>query len=629
MAKDFFSWWMKNRKKDADLINKQQYTVNGKDFSDVGVDNTKYNFDVLAAELGIYPTFIGSSSVGGYGSTYGGYFSFQGGSGTYPLFGMHSICRLYRWMCADADIRWAVDEITNEMISTNENDKIVDLNLDDLEISDSIKDKMRDEFENILNMMDFKNTAHFHCSNFYMDGRCFYKLDIDKKNLKKGITKIKLISPFDVVGYFDRNFTSMSPGATEKLKMASGYILSENVYNNIQFTGLTRRTPSKNISEYIAVPDDLIIYQHSGVVDWKYNMPTSYLQFALKTVNQLRSLKDAMIIYRMTRAPERFVFNVEVGKMQHSKAEQYVRNVSDRLKETIMYDQDTGAFKDKNDKLSIYKDWYFPKVNGQGTTVDTIQAGQMMGQVEEIEYLQKVLFRQLYIPFSRYFQESSFRFDNNGEMERSEIKFFKHVKKLQIQYNSIFYDMLKRQLSFKNIVSEKDFDEYKKAINIVWGAENVYNSEKNTALIRKVSSTLSDLSYHDGKYVSRRWIYENVLGMDEKEQKEIEKQIEKDLVKNSYLERVKNGEIKFDKKGNELVEDPMTGKLITKEEAALQPPVQLPNDNQQPNELGQNPNPEENPEDIPLANQLPNEEIEKAWNDNEYVSDDEEKLKGK
>jgi hypothetical protein len=259
-----------------------------------------------------------------------------------------------------------------------------------------------------------------------------------------------------------------------------------------------------------------------------------------------------MVIYRMTRAPERFVFNVEVGRMQPSKAENYVTQVANRLKQTISYNPDTGEFKDVNDSLQIYKDWYFPKVDGKGTDVSVLQSGSMIGQLEEVTAFQKMLFRQLFVPYERFDQDSAImRFDSTGEMERMEIKFYKFIRKQQIQFNGIFYDLLKRQLAFKKIVDEKKFKEFLPDMNLVWGTDNVYNSNKVMGLMDRQARMLNTYESLIGKYhITEDWVVKKVMNMTEDEMKENDKNIEENLKKSQWIQAIKDGRIVYDKEGN-------------------------------------------------------------------------------
>jgi hypothetical protein len=543
---NFLSWFNRNNKKE----NKEKSDI--KNFSDVGIDSSQTNYDIAASTMGIFPTIVGSNSIAGFGGSYGGYFSFQGAAGTFPMYGMHSLCRLYQWMAQDPDVRYAVDEIINEATTPAIGDDIISINLDEIEMPDKLKEKITEEFKNVLNIMDFKNKAHFHFGSFYINGRVFFKLDINPDNIKEGIKAVKLINPFDIISYFDKDNVVFRDPTNIDLKFKEGYILTENAFRGPQYLGLIRPKVAKGMNNYIAVPSDLIIYQHSGLVDWRFNIPISYLQLVLKTLNQLRTLRDAMVIYRMTRAPERFVFNVEVGKMQANKAENYVSQVANRLKQTISYNPETGEFKDVNDSLQIYKDWFFPKVDGHGTEVNVLQSGNMIGQLEEVTAFQKMLFRQLFVPYSRFDEDSGMmRFDATGDIERMEIKFYKFIKKQQIQFNTIFFEILKRQLSFKGIIDSEKFDEYKSKIDFIWGSDNIYNKNKVFGLMTREARMLNEYENLIGKFhITEDWVVKNILGFTDEETKEFDKNIEDDLIRAAWLDAIKTGRVVFDKEGN-------------------------------------------------------------------------------
>ncbi len=556
-----FSNWFKKVKDKEDFDER-------KDYSNIGSDSTNQNYDLSAAGAGVIPNILGTNAYGTFGSSYGGYFTSQGAN-TYPLWGMHSMARMYQWMSQDPDIRFAVDEISNEATMTKSGEDIVYLKMDKLEIGEDTKKKIEESFQKVLNLMDFNNTAHYHFSSFYINGRVFYKADIDKDHIDKGITAIKQIIPFDVIAYFDNEYHSLPSKVMDRLTIKEGYILTEDSFRNSQGIGLSRSFRDglkKTSNEFIAVPKELIIYQHSGLVDWRYNIPISYLHLVLKTLNQVRTLMDAMIIYRMTRAPERYVFNVEVGQMQTTKVEEYIAKVANRLKQNIMYDPETGKIKDENDKLSIYKDWFFPQVNGTGTDVDVLQAGNMIGQLEEIEAMQKILFRQLFIPYNRYTQEgSTVNFGNASEIEHSEMKFHRHIQKLQKQYNSVLFDLLRLELSLSGKMDFEKFEEIKSDINIVWDSENIYQETKEIGILNRRAEALREFEAYSGRFgITDKWIAETILDIDEDDYKERLKETKEELIRSSYIDQIKNGEIKFDEKGHKMIK--IDGEFYTEEE---------------------------------------------------------------
>jgi len=567
MAINFPNWFNTFKRKSPAIGPENVYNpvVTTRDYSDVGVDSSFQKGDMLAATGLSYPTVVGSNSVTSMGGFFGGYFSFSGWQGSFPLHVMHSLVRLYLWMGQDPDIRYAIDEIVNEAVSTAYNNDIVKIDLDSVEMPKSIKERISDEFGGILDMMEFKRKSYYHFSDFYTNGRIFYKLDVSKKNAKAGIKGIKNLSPFDVIAYFDGQNNVFRDPESVKIDFKRGYVLTENAFRNAYYLGMTNPavaagTPRMS-NYYVAVPEELVVYQHTGLSDWRSNVPISYLHLVLRTLNQLRNLRDAMIIYRMTRAPERFVFNVEVGKMQAARAQQYVAEVASKLKQTISYVPETGQFKDMEEKLQIYKDWYFPKVDGKGTDVDVLQSGNMQGQLEEVQAIRKDLFMQLFIPPNRYIDDHSMmNFGSMGDMEKSEVKFFKFISRLQLQYSSVFYDMLRMQLSMKNIMTAKEFDKIKGSIKFSWGSENVYSEARNFAVMQRKASVLGQFENYIGSYgISEDWITKNVMGFTDEEIKDNESTVLDSMKKKNYRDRIKNGQILFDENGKEIKDPYGTG----------------------------------------------------------------------
>jgi len=557
---NFSSWFGRKENRTSFDSPENLYDPIKKDYSSVGIDSTYNRTDMLAATGMSFPTVVGSNSVAGMTGFYGGYFNFSGWQGSFPFYAMHALSRLYLWMAQDPDIRYGVDEIVNEAVITSYKNNVIDLNLDDLEIPEKFKAKILNEWDTVIKLMNFNNTAHFHIEDFYVNGRAFYKVDINKDKINQGIKKIKQISCFDMIAYFDAYNNVFKDPEGMNLNFKEGYVMTENAFRNAYYLGLTNPNMimTRNQNYYVAVPAELIVYQHSGLIDWRSNVPISYLHLVMKTLNQLRNLRDAMIIYRMTRAPERFVFNVEVGKMQAQKAENYVAEVANRLKQTMVYNPETGQFKDSEEKLQIYKDWYFPKVDGKGTEVDVLQAGNMIGQLEEVESIQKTLFRQMFIPPNRYFDDNArINFGNEGEIEKMEVKFYKFVKKIQIQYGTIMFNLLKKQLAYKNIVTEKEFTKHlMPSMKLDWGTDNAFNEAQTTSMLKRKANTLSAFDNYVGKYgISQSWVTKKVMGFTDEEIKENEENLVKELKRQNYLDQIKNGLLKFDENGAEVKQD--------------------------------------------------------------------------
>jgi hypothetical protein len=432
----------------------------------------------------------------------------------------------YRAMTVNPEIQQAVDEIVNEAIAIDSHDKVVNLVLDDVNISDKVKEKILEEFEHILSLLDFSNNGYEIFYKFYVDGRLNYHVIIDEKDIKKGITELRYLDPRKI-----RLIREMQPepikdqGSNLTLKRIRKeyYMYSESGF------GASKVADFSGSVKGLRIAKDSIIRVTSGLLNENNSVVLSHLHKSIKSLNQLRILEDATVIYTMTRAPDRRVFYVDVGNLPKAKAEQYLHDMMARHKNRVTYDPATGEIRDDRKMMTMTEDFWFPRREGnRSTEVDTLSGGTGLGEDRNLPYFQSKLYKSLNVPVARLQPETMYSFGRMSEVTREELKFSMFIRRLRARFSILFDRCLERQLVLKGIIAPDEWKEIQDKIRYDFVKNNYFEELKEAEILREKLSTLRDIEEHVGKYFSREWIVKNVLYMPDEQWKEIQKQIKKE-----------------------------------------------------------------------------------------------------
>jgi len=421
----------------------------------------------------------------------------------------------YREMSMQPEIETAIDEIINEAIVNDYKDKGIDLNLDDLKQPDQIKKKIQEEFDHILKLLDFSNMGHDLFRRYYIDGRLFYHIIIDDKRPTLGIQELRYIDPRKIRKIREIQKTREPKTGMEIIKRQNEYYL----YNERGVIGA-----HSNLGAKIAL--DSVVNVNSGLMDAKRAMVLSYLHKAIKPLNQVRMVEDATVIYRLSRAPERRVFYVDVGNMPTIKAEQYLKDVMTKYRNKLVYDSSTGEIKDDRKHLSMLEDFWLARREGsKGTEITTLQGGMNLGELEDVKYFEKKLYKSLGVPSSRLEPSQGFSLGRTTEITRDEIKFGKFVNRLRNKFSTLFDDLLRVQLVLKRICTEEEWREFKEDVWYDFKKDNNFEELKEAELLNNRLGILQLIDPYVGRYYSMEWVKKNVLQLDDEEIEEINKQI--------------------------------------------------------------------------------------------------------
>ena len=428
----------------------------------------------------------------------------------------------YREMSMQPEIEGAIDDIVNEAIVNEDKGNGVEINTDELKQSDQIKKKIRDEFEYILKLLNFGNMGHDIFRRWYVDGRMFYHVIIDDKSPQKGIQELRYIDPRRIRKIREIQKTKDTNTGMEIIKRMNEYYL----YNERGVIGA-----HSNLGTKIAV--DSVVNINSGLMDSKRAMVLSYLHKAIKPLNQLRMVEDATVIYRLSRAPERRVFYVDVGNMPTIKAEQYLRDIMVKYRNKLVYDSTTGEIKDDRKHLSMLEDFWLPRrEGGKGTEITTLPGGQNLGELEDVKYFEKKLYKSLGVPISRLEPAQGFSLGRTSEVTRDELKFNKFVGRLRNKFSILFDDLLRVQLVLKKVCSEEEWKEFKENIYYDFIKDNNFTELKEAELLLNRMGVLQMVDPYVGRYYSKEWVRRNVLMMKDDEIEEIDEQIAQEQAEN-------------------------------------------------------------------------------------------------
>jgi len=417
----------------------------------------------------------------------------------------------YREMAMQPELETAIDDIVNEAIVHDVTGKSVTIILDDLELPDKIKDVIREEFQNVLQLLDFSNFGSDVFRNWYIDGRLYYQVLIDEKQPRLGIQELLYIDPRKIkkVKVVDKKKDPRT-----SIEVING-ISEFYVYNDKASTqGQTVISSPTDASVKIAA--DAIINVNSGLLDAKRNMVLSYLHKSIKPLNQLRMVEDAVVIYRLSRAPERRVFYIDVGNMPKIKAEQYLRDIMTKFRNKVVYDSTTGEVKDDRKFMSMMEDFWIPRRGeGKSTEITTLPPGQQLGEMGDVKYFEEKLYKSLNVPVSRLLPQTGFSLGRSTEITRDELKFNKFVERLRSKFSLLFDELMKRQLALKGICSVDEWEELKEKIHYDFLKDNNFTELKEAELLATRLQLMQQIDPYVGVYFSKGWIRKHVLNFDE------------------------------------------------------------------------------------------------------------------
>jgi len=433
----------------------------------------------------------------------------------------------YRSMAMQPEISQAIDDVVNEAISVDTNDRVVDISLGETDLSDKIKKAIVKEFDNVLALFDFTNNSYDMFQKFYVDGRLNYHIIIDPEDVKKGVIELRYVDPrkLKLIREVDKKQKDPHSGIPVKKIKNEYYMYSESGFQNTTTGGSS--APASSTSG-IKISKDAIARVTSGLMNENNSLVLSHLHPASKALNQLRMLEDAVIIYTLTRAPERRIFYIDVGNLPKNKAEQYLRDMMARHKNKLQYNSESGQITDSRKMLTMTEDFWFPRRGGEKSTeVDTLAGGNAPGlsSNENLEYFQRKLFKALKVPLSRLEPEAMASFGRTSEITRDELKFGKFIRRIRNRFSWVFSMVLEKQLVLKGILTPEEFNEIKNDIRYDFVKDNYFEELKESEILRERLNTLRDISDYTGKYFSHQWITANVLQMSEEQQQTMEDQI--------------------------------------------------------------------------------------------------------
>ena len=451
--------------------------------------------------------------AGGY---YGQYVDLDGNFKT-----EYDMVKKYRVMAMHPEVDSAIEDIIQEAIVTDQNDSPVQIELSNLEVSESVKNLIRTEFDYIKRLIGFDTKAHEMFRRWYIDGRLYYHKVIDLNKPQDGILELRYIDPQKIKKV--RQINKNPKNTEEFMKLDFGKIDEYFLYNP---KGLNNTSANSGIR----IAKDAISYVTSGIMDTNKNIVLSYLHKAIKVLNQLQMIEDSLVIYRISRAPERRIFYIDVGNLPKVKAEQYLREVMGRYRNKMVYDANTGEIRDDRKYMSMMEDFWLPRrEGGRGTEITTLPGGQNLGELTDVQYFQTKLYKALNVPAGRLDSTTSFNLGRSSEITRDELKFTKFVGKLRKKFSDIFQDTLKTQLILKGVIAPEDWEDMKEHIQYDYLYDNHFTELKNLEMMNEKLQILAQMDPYVGKYFSTDYIRKEVLGQTEKQMEEMDAEMAGDI----------------------------------------------------------------------------------------------------
>jgi len=459
----------------------------------------------------------GAFEVAGSGGAYGTYVDLEGAAKNEL-----DLIKKYREMATFPECDQAVDDVINEAVVANREESPVSISLEKSHLSDNIKESIKEEFAELIRLLDFRRVGYELFRKWYVDGRLFFHIIIDNKNPKRGVLELRPIDPLKIKKVRQAKIVEGPEGTQLDTSGFQEYYL----FNE---KGISDRGGGTTIQ----IADDSISYVHSGVLDPDRKLVLSHLHKAIKPLNQLRMLEDAVVIYRISRAPERRIFYIDVGNLPKIKAEQYLRDIMSKYKNKLVYDSNTGEIKDERKHMSMLEDYWLPRrEGGRGTEISTLPGGENLGELADVDYFKTKLYKALNVPPSRLEQDSGFILGRAEEISRDEVKFTRFIERLRARFNILFNDLLEKQLLLKGIVSSQDWLVIKDAIIYEWQSDSHFAELQQATMMReRLGLLVNDMGYRDevvGKFFSQEYINKHILKLTQEEIDDMKIQMEKE-----------------------------------------------------------------------------------------------------
>ena len=456
----------------------------------------------------------GALEVGPTGNAYGTYVDLEG----YAKNELELI-RKYREMATYPECDQAIDDVVNEAIVTNREESTVSISLEKSNLSDDIREKIKYEFAELVRLLDFRKIGYEMFRKWYVDGRLYFHIIIDTKNPKRGILELRPIDPLKIKKIRQPKITQGREGAEID---TSGF----QEYYMFNERGITQTSGGTTVQ----ISGDSISYVHSGVLDPDRKLVLSHLHKAIKPLNQLRMIEDAVVIYRISRAPERRIFYIDVGNLPKIKAEQYLRDIMNKYKNKLVYDSNSGEIKDERKHMSMLEDYWLPRrEGGRGTEISTLPGGENLGELADVEYFKTKLYKALNVPPSRLEQDSGFILGRAEEISRDEVKFTRFIERLRARFNHLFNDLLEKQLLLKGVVSSQDWLVIKDQVIYQWQTDSHFAELQQATMMReRLGMLVNDMGYRDevvGKFFSQEYVNKHILKLTQEEIDDMKEQI--------------------------------------------------------------------------------------------------------
>ena len=449
---------------------------------------------------------------------YDGSYNFETGGvfGTYVDFSgavrdENSALAMYRTMALYPEVDSAIEDIVNEAIVIDEDRRPIKLDLDRVDVSETIKNKIYEEFDTILKLLDFGKKSHELFRRWYIDAKLFYHIVIDKTDPRRGIQDLRAIDPL--------NIKKVKKVLRDKEKLGTSHI--PRVTGTDEFfvyTNTDKKSMYQTPASGIKISTDSICYCHSGIIDANTKRVVGYLQKAIRPLNMLRQIEDAVVVYRISRAPERRIFYIDVGNLPKQKAEQYLRSLMNRYRSKLVYDQNTGEARDDRRHMSMLEDYWLPRrEGGRGTEISTLPGGQNLGEMTDVEYLLRKVYNALNVPITRMMPQDGFNLGRSAEITRDEVTFYKFIERLRMKFSLMFLQLLRVQLILKGVMTEEEWNTIQSDVFFVFAKDSYFNEMKEGEVLRNRIDMAAALEPLVRKYYSTRFIRKNILKQTEEE----------------------------------------------------------------------------------------------------------------
>jgi hypothetical protein len=438
----------------------------------------------------------------------------------------NALVRQYRSMSLYPEVDMAIEDIVTQAIVFDGQNTATRLILDNVDLSDNIKSKVQQEFNNVNKLLDFSNRGYDIFRRWYVDGKIFYQCIIDTERPEKGIQELRAIDPIKIkkIRKVQKQVKRVNNTSIPLVKNVEEYY----VYTDFEQSGVMASTPQTGVK----ISPDSISYCHSGFLDQTSKRVVGHLHKAIRPLNMLRQTEDAMVVYRISRAPERRIFYVDVGNLPKQKAEQYIKDLMNRYRNKLTYDSATGEIKDQRNHMSMLEDYWLPRrEGGKGTEITTLAGGQNLGQMEDVEYLLRKLYRSLNVPLTRMEVQTGFNLGRSSEITRDEVKFYKFIERLQNKFSTLFLDILKKQCLLKGIMTSEDWSRVYHDMKVSYSKDSYFNDLKENEILAERINMLNTVGQYNGVFFSTRYVRKNILKQTDEEIATMDKEIEQDRQK--------------------------------------------------------------------------------------------------